>query len=111
MILERNHEALERAQRREPGEEDEWPPERRVHPVGWGIDDLGGERRARNDEPRDEHRKERGRIRRIGEGEVEPAAAAARRQFQKAGKQLALAATRAAAREAGDDGGRRFIGR
>jgi hypothetical protein len=49
-----------------------------VHPVGRRIDELDGERSARDDEARDEHGEERGRVRRIGEGEIEPAAAAAR---------------------------------
>jgi len=111
MKLQRDHEALERPQRREGGDEDERAPERRVHPVRRGKEDLDGERRARDDEARDEHGEERGRVRRIGEGEIEPAPAAARRQFQKAGKQLALAAARAIARQAGDDRRRRSIGR
>jgi hypothetical protein len=107
VILERDHEALERAQRREPGDEDERPPEHRVYPVRRLIEELNGECGARDDEARDEHGKERGRVRRIGEGEIESAPAAARREFQKAGKQLALAAARAPAFKPGEDGGRR----
>src|SRR5437588_10688685 len=85
VILERDHEALERAQRREPGDEDERPPEHRVYPVRRLIEELNGECGARDDEARDEHGKERGRVRRIGEGEIEAAAAAVRRESQKAG--------------------------
>jgi hypothetical protein len=103
VILERDHEALERAQRGESGDEDERSPERRVHPIRRRVEDLDGERTARDDEARDEHGEERGRVRRIGEGEIEPAAAAARREFQKAGKQLALAAARAAALQPSED--------
>jgi hypothetical protein len=103
VILERDHEALERAQRREPGDEDERPPEHRVYPVRRLIEELNGECGARDDEARDEHGKERGRVRRIGEGEIEAAAAAVRREFQKAGKQFALAAARAAALQSGED--------
>jgi hypothetical protein len=67
------------------------------------VGDLHEERAAGDHEP-DEEDDENGRpVGGIGEAEIEPAGAAARREFQETVEEAALAAARAAALQPGRD--------
>src|SRR5436853_393540 len=99
MKLHRDQDALDRPQRNERRDEDQRQPERRVDPIRRGVENLHGQRREYDQEPREEHREERRPVGRIDERIVEPAGVAARSERQEALEQLALAAAWTAAGE------------
>ena len=76
----------------------------RVQPIGRLKLDLGDQRRSDDNGAAEEHDEDRGPVAGIGEAVVEPADLAARPQRQEALEQLAAAATRTGACQAGDDG-------
>src|SRR5215467_3110711 len=96
MVLKRNQDALEGAQRQQCCNDDQRQPQRRVHPERRTVDDLDCERRKDHDKSGDEHRKEGRSVSRIRERIVEPAPVAPRREREEPLKQLAVAAARAA---------------
>src|SRR5215471_3868724 len=73
MVLQRNQDALEGAQRQQCCHDDQRQPQRRVYPERPTVKDLDCERRKDHDESGDEHRKEGRSVSRICERIVEPA--------------------------------------
>src|SRR4051812_38516961 len=97
VILQRNHQALHRAEWQERRRQDQRQPQQRVQPERRLVLELDHERAADHDESGDENYEDRRPITRVGKTVVQAAGLAAWPQIEKALVQPALAAARTAA--------------
>src|SRR6516225_3979710 len=92
MILQRDHEPLDGAQRQQGGGQNERHPQQRVNPIRRRIQDFHRQSRTSDDEPGEKHDEKSRCIRGIGERKIEATPLAGRAQGEKALKQSTVAA-------------------
>src|SRR5207248_1753578 len=103
MILQRDEDALEQAQRAQRHDQDQRRPKQGVQPERRLIRELDDQRRRDDDEAADEDREYGGAVARIGERIIEPANLTARPELQETAEQLAVPAARTTAGKTGQD--------
>src|SRR5205823_1845875 len=106
MILQRDQESLERAQRYECRQEYQRAPQQRVNPVRRRIKDFHHQCRPGDNKAGKKHHEKSRSVGGVGKGEIEAALLATRTQRKKPSEQTALAAARTASHESSREGQR-----
>jgi len=96
LVLKHNQARFQRSEKSQGQDDDQRPPNDRVHPIGGMKHDFGDERAARDNRTNDQDNKNRRAIARLKARIIEPADRTRFRNLEKTMEQASLTATRTA---------------